>query len=213
MEKPTKNKKKIVVLFKIFYIISPQWEHFGTYYKQIQEATVQGYNLHFSLFLDIGHVTNNPTTHYMNPDRYNHSHLIFLWSSWVRFPFWGICIGPWHGPWKQCPIVHIWYVASLFSFWFFWYIFFIWNTWISFFGHLPWTLQTPANNTDYHSYFFHHFFSIFLSYFHPELQIFPYLGMHTGPWKQHPLRPNTITNHPLFLSHFFTILKLFLHLS
>ena len=70
--------KKNAALFKIFYIISPQWEHCGTYFKQIQEATLQGYNFHFLLFLDIGHVTNNPTTHYMNPDRYNHSHLVFL---------------------------------------------------------------------------------------------------------------------------------------
>ena len=39
--------KKNAALFKIFYIISPQGEHFRTWFKQILEATVQGYNFRF----------------------------------------------------------------------------------------------------------------------------------------------------------------------
>ena len=52
-----KNKKKPAVR-RIFYLISLQQEHFRTWFKQIQEATMQGYNFcFFLLFLDIGHVT------------------------------------------------------------------------------------------------------------------------------------------------------------
>ena len=32
-------------------------------------------------------------------------HMLFLfifWSNQITFPFWGICRGPWHGPWQQC---------------------------------------------------------------------------------------------------------------
>ena len=162
MEKNAKNKKKNAVLFKIFYLISPQWEHFGTYFKQIQEATVQGYNFHFLRFLDIGHVTNNPTAHYMNPDRYNHSHLVFLHYlvklSEISF------LGYMHRTltWILKAMPHCTYMICIpIFFLIFMIFFFISNTQISSFGHVPWTLQTPANNTDYHSYFFHHFSSIF----------------------------------------------------
>ena len=70
----------------------------------------------FLLFLEIGHVTTLPTTHCRDPDRYDHSYLVFFtfWSKQVIFPFWSICTGPWHGPWKQCPIIHQLYVPSIF---------------------------------------------------------------------------------------------------
>ena len=62
MEKNPQKTKKNAALFKIFYIISPQWEHCGTYFKQIHEATVQGYNFHF--FAIFGHWScdQQPTT-------------------------------------------------------------------------------------------------------------------------------------------------------
>jgi len=67
--------------------------------------------------------------------------------------------------------------------WFSCYLF-IRITSISFFGHPPWTLKTSPNNIDHHSYFFL-IFSLFYSHFHLEMQIFPYLEMPTGPWKQY----------------------------
>jgi hypothetical protein len=46
MEKNAKNKKN-GALRKIFYLISPQQEHFRTKFKQILEATFKGYNFRF----------------------------------------------------------------------------------------------------------------------------------------------------------------------
>ena len=45
---------------------------------QILEATVQGYNFCFDLFLEFGHVTTLPMTYGLDPDRYNHHYLLFL---------------------------------------------------------------------------------------------------------------------------------------
>ena len=41
------KKKKNGTLLKIFYLISPQQEHFRTKFQLILEATVQGYNFRF----------------------------------------------------------------------------------------------------------------------------------------------------------------------
>lgn len=86
----------------------------------------------------------------------------------MRFPFWGICTGLWHGPWEGCLIVHTLHVPYLFSFWFFW-CFFIKSTQISFFGHLPWKYHPTILTTI-------PIFSSFIVYFigisHLEMQIF-----------------------------------------
>jgi len=113
----------------------------------------------------------------------------------VIFPFCGVCTGPWHGPWKQCPIIHWLYVPWLFFFSDFSDIFSSETSKFPFFGHVPWTLKTSPNNTDHLSYFLIYFIAIF----HQEMQMFPYLEMHIGPWLN---PPNIITNHPLFFSIF-----------
>jgi hypothetical protein len=46
MEKNAQNKKNRA-LRKIFYLISPQQEHFRTKFKRILEATFKGYNFRF----------------------------------------------------------------------------------------------------------------------------------------------------------------------
>ena len=72
------QKVKKLAMRKILYLISPQWEHFRTWFTQIQEDTVQGYNFCFWLFLVTGHVTVIPISHWMNPDKQNHHYLDFL---------------------------------------------------------------------------------------------------------------------------------------
>jgi hypothetical protein len=67
IQKNKTKKQKNVVLLKIFYLISPQWEHFKTKFQLILEATVQGYNFRFCLFLVIGHVTIVLISHWMDP--------------------------------------------------------------------------------------------------------------------------------------------------
>ena len=73
-----KNAKKVEKsqLRKIFHLISSQWEHFRTYFKQIWEATVQRYNFDFFLpFLDIGHVTTLLINKSMSK--------IYLWAIYI----------------------------------------------------------------------------------------------------------------------------------
>jgi hypothetical protein len=67
-----------MMLLKIIYLISPQWEHFRTKFQLILQAIVQGYNFRFCLFLVIGHVTIIPISYQMDPDSYNHPYLVFL---------------------------------------------------------------------------------------------------------------------------------------
>jgi hypothetical protein len=83
------TKKKNRTLLKIFYLISPQWEHFRTKFQLILEATVQGYNFRFCPFLVIGHVTIIP-----HPIEWALTgiiiHILFIftfWSNQVRFLF------------------------------------------------------------------------------------------------------------------------------
>jgi hypothetical protein len=64
---------------KIFYLISPQQEHFTTKFQLILEATVQGYNFRFGPFLVIGHVTIIQISHTTDPYRYNHPYVVFLY--------------------------------------------------------------------------------------------------------------------------------------
>ena len=52
--------------------------------------------------------------------------------------------------------------------------------------------------------FFFWFSPYFMPVFHLEMQMFPYLEMYIGPWKQCP--PSIITNPSLFFSVFFCIL-------
>ena len=107
--------------------------------------------------------------HCMDPDRYNHPYLVFLHLlvklSDIFF------LGYMHRTltWTLKAVPHYTLIICTIPmfFWFFWYCF-IGNIQISFFGHLPWTLKTPPNNTDHLSY--------------QEMQMFPYLEMHTGPW-------------------------------
>ena len=148
-------------------------------------------------------MTNLPATYCMDPDRYNHSYPIFLYLlvklSEISFLgymsktlTWTLKATP-HCTYIICTIPILFVIPLI--------LFFIWNTWHSFFRHLPWTLPIPANNTDHHScfFFFSWFFLYFFSIFYPELQMFLYLDMHTGPWK-HPLTPSPTI--PYFLLNF-----------
>ena len=54
--------KQNTSLRKIFYVISPQQAHFRTWFEQIPEATVQGYDFQFLTIFGNGHVTNHPDT-------------------------------------------------------------------------------------------------------------------------------------------------------
>jgi hypothetical protein len=70
--KMQKTKKK-PVLRRIFYLISPQQEHFRTKFKQILEAIVCGYNFHFLTILgerscDHPPAPPSPTTHQIDPN-------------------------------------------------------------------------------------------------------------------------------------------------
>jgi len=151
----------------------------------------------YILVLEIGHVTTLLTTHCMDPDRYNHPYLVFLHLSVKLSDI--FFLGYMHRTltWTLKAVPHytsIICTIPIFSD-FFWYSF-IRNIQISFFGHVPWTLKTSPNNTDHLSYFLIYFIAIF----HQEMQMFPYLEMHTGPWT-----PNIITNNPLFFSPFFPL--------
>ena len=126
----------------------------------------------------------------------------------MRFPFWGICGGPWHRSWKQCLIVYTVYIPSLFFLIFcdFSTIFLIGNTRISFFGQVPYTLTTAPNNTDYHLYFFQIFFPILLIFFSFIIPILSIFGnMH---WTL-KTSSNINTNHPYFFLIFPYSLLLF----
>ena len=85
----TQKTKKNAALLKIFYLISQQQEHFRMKFQLILEATVQGYNFHFWLFLVIGHVTIVPICHWMDLTGIIILILLFFtfWSNQVRFPF------------------------------------------------------------------------------------------------------------------------------
>jgi hypothetical protein len=74
----TQKKKKNWTLLKIFYLISPQREHFRTKFQLILKAVVQGYNFRFVQI-----------SHWMDPDRYNHLYLVFFtfWFNQMKFPF------------------------------------------------------------------------------------------------------------------------------
>ena len=77
MEKNTKNKKKRGT----FHNLLPHISTLGALQNIFQTDSGSysaGLQLSFLLFLDIGHVTNNPTTHCMDPVRWNHSYLVFL---------------------------------------------------------------------------------------------------------------------------------------
>ena len=124
------------LLRNILYLISPLYEHFKTEFKQIQEATVWGYNFCFWLFLVIGHVTIILTCYWMNPDKQNHHYWFswpfghtrshFLLEVYVEDPDMDS-----EGSASLC--IHC--IHQLYFFWTFDYSF-TWNTQISFFGHL-----------------------------------------------------------------------------
>ena len=62
-------------------------EHNSNRFRKLQQRTTTQI---FGPCLVIGHVTTIPT-HQVDPNRQNHSHLVFLhfWSNKVSFPFWG----------------------------------------------------------------------------------------------------------------------------
>jgi hypothetical protein len=66
------KRKKNVALRKIFYLISPQREHFRTKFKRILEAMFQGYNFRFLTILGSWSCDHPPQ---MDPDMYHHSYL------------------------------------------------------------------------------------------------------------------------------------------
>ena len=125
-----------------------------------------------------------------------------FWSNYIRFPFWSICRGPWHGPWKLCLIVYTVYIPSLlFS------DFIIRNTHISFFGNIHWTLTTAPNKTDHHPYFFYDFSNILWLFFiwkHKSFHIWKYTldPEHNNP--QHHYQQSLTT-----IPYFFLIFPLF----
>ena len=89
--------KKNAALFKIFYIISPQGEHFRTWFKQILKATVQGYNFRFWSIFRIWSCDHPPITYWLDPDRYNHHYLLFSHlrvKNYWYFPFWTSTLDP-----------------------------------------------------------------------------------------------------------------------
>jgi hypothetical protein len=67
-----KKYKKNTALRKIFYLISPQREHFRTKCKRILEAMMQGYNFRFLTILGSWSCDHPPQ---MDPDMYHHSYL------------------------------------------------------------------------------------------------------------------------------------------
>jgi hypothetical protein len=66
------------MLLKIFYLISPQQEHFRMKFQLILEATVQGYNFGICIILGNWSCDHIPTTCLMDPDLSNHPYLVFL---------------------------------------------------------------------------------------------------------------------------------------
>jgi len=142
----------------------------------------------FLLILEIGHVTTFLTTYCMDPDRYNHPYLVFLYFL-VKLSdifFLGYMQRTLTWTLKQCPIIHQLYVPSLF----FSDFSDILSSETSKFPFLdmypgPWKHSLTILTT----------FPIFIAIFHWEMQMFPYLEMHTGPW--------TSQQSPIFFSFFF----------
>ena len=164
MEKNTKTKTKKNSAFQNLLPHIFTMEYFRTYFKRIQDATVQGYNSCFFYFWTL---VMWPT--FQQPIAWTLTGTIILilffftfWSNWVRFHFWGICLRPWHGLWKQPPIVHTWYVLSLYYLWFLWFCFSFEIPDIPFLDIYPGHCQyQPTILTTIPVFFFHDFFSIF----------------------------------------------------
>ena len=72
----TQKTKKNAVLFKIFYLISPQQGHSRTWFKLILEATVQSYNFCFLTILG-NWSCDHPPNNAMDPERYHHPYPVF----------------------------------------------------------------------------------------------------------------------------------------
>jgi len=57
----TQKTKKNAAVKKMFFLISPQQEHFRPWCKQILKATLQGYNFHFLTILGSWSCDHHPT--------------------------------------------------------------------------------------------------------------------------------------------------------
>ena len=99
-----------------------------------------------------------------------------------------------------------WTLTDIIIFMFFFFTFWSETSNISLLGHLP--LDPKCITQQYWPalLILFHFLSI-IPVFDLEMQMFPYLEMHVGPWKQCP--PSIITNPSLSFSDFFCVLLLF----
>ena len=151
-------------------------------------------------------MTNNPTTHCMDPVRWNHSYLIFLHFlvklSEIFF------LGYIHRTltWTLKAMPHCAYMVCTIPIFFLIFLKFFYLIHLNF---LFWTSTLDPANTSQQYWppflFFSWFYYYYFSYFHPKLQMFPYLDMHTGPWKQHPFPQHHHQPSPIF----FLIFRLF----
>jgi len=135
--------------------------------------------------------------------------LFFIWHS-LTFHIWKCTLDPensspkhHHQQWAPSPTLFF-LIFPIF------YCYFSFGTAsLSIFGNVHWTLKTaPPNiitNSEHHPPpFFSWFFPYFIAIFHLAQPQFPYLEIHTGPWKQHPQTSSpTVSTTPLFFSLIF----------
>ena len=171
--------KKNAALFKILYIISPQGEHFKTWFKQILKATVQGYMifpLSYACFssrkANVSIFGNAHWTLKTAPSQHHHQSIpdffwFFLYFIAISHPakhfflYLEVCTGPWNSTHPSPVMTTIPIFFVMFSL-FYWY-FSCSIAALSIFGNVHWTLNTMPNMVTNHPPFFSIFFLIFFA--------------------------------------------------
>ena len=154
-------------------------------------------------------MTNNPTTHCMDPVRWNHSYLVFLHFlvklSEIFF------LGYIHRTltWTLKAMPHCAYMVCTIPIFFLIFLIFFYLIHLNF---LFWTSTLDPANTSQQYWppflFFHDFIIIILAISIQNCKCFHIWICTLDPENSTP-PPNTITNHPLFFSHFFLFYSYF----
>jgi len=172
---------------KILYLISLQQKHFRRQFKQILEATTQGYN--FCFFDHFWKFIMWPPSQWPIGWTLTCIIILILVSSPFGNPQWYVFFWICTLEWTLKAVLDILYTIPIFSDFspnFPDKSFLIWM--------LPWTLKTVPQHHHHQQEPFLYFFCFFWLF----LGRFPYLEVHPGPWNQCSMLSATVSTIPCF---------------